>query len=107
VSPKDESAGAPQFGASAVPFRYDEWSAWMKRGLLCLIACLALSGNAAAQTKPDSAARFTSTGVVRDTVGMPLAAAEVSAEGLSTLSDKKGEFTLRELPTGTVHSFGS
>ena len=40
---------------------------------------------------------------MRDTAGMPLSGAAVSAgEGLSTLSDEKGEFTLRSLPTGTV-----
>jgi hypothetical protein len=64
---------------------------------------LGFSARGIAQAKTDSTAgHFTLIGVVRDTVGMPLSGAQVSAEGLSTLTDEKGEFALHGLPTGTV-----
>jgi len=64
----------------------------------------ALSRNGAAQSKPDSTVgRLTLTGIVHDVAGMPLEGAEFSVgEGISTLSDEKGAFVLRGVPTGSV-----
>ncbi len=45
------------------------------------------------------------TGVVRDTAGAPLSNVQVVVSGLnrSALTDERGEFTFKGLPTGTYH----